>query len=347
MGLTFSAKPRRRNGLRVLIAIVVLILIAAGAIFLLVHTPGPPGLPKSEVDAYLNAWGKGDTRTMESLLDKRPADLATTATSLVKSAPGSHATYTRTGLVRDKKGEGATATYSARVDVGGFGPVEWKGTLHIARVKTSNGTQWEINWNPSNLYPGLAEGQHLTLNRVWATRAPIIAADGSFLAGSQAIVKIGLEPDRITKSLPKIKRLMQSLVGTQPTDIDAALHGPGVQPNYFVEIATVPDDALQGRVAAEARADPRRVLPTRSGRGDAGRVGERGPHRQRRRDHRRTLEGARRAVPRRRHRRPRRVAVDVRDPPRRTPDRHGRDRGGHEDREDGEDVRRARASRSR
>ena len=36
---------------------------------------------------------------------------------------------------------------------------------------------------------------------------------------------------------------MKSLVGTDPASIDAALHGPGVQPKYFVEIATVPDDA--------------------------------------------------------------------------------------------------------
>ena len=243
MGLTFSAKPRRRTGLRVLIALVALILVAVGSVFFLVHKSGPPGLPKSEVDAYLKAWGAGDTRTMETLLDKTPADLSSTATSLVKAAPGSRATYTRTTLVRDKNDNNkATATYSAHVDVAGFGPVEWKGTLHLARVKKPDGTEWQIAWNPSNLYPGLAEGQHLTVQRVWPERAPIIASDGSFLAGSQAIVKIGIEPDRIAKSLPKIKQLMQSLVGTQPTDIDAALHGPGVKPNYFVQIATVPDD---------------------------------------------------------------------------------------------------------
>src|SRR3954454_497809 len=250
MGLTFSTKPRRRTGLRVFIAIVILIAVAVIAVVFLVKHTGPPALPKSEVDAYLKAWSTGDARTMESLLDKRPADLATTAASLVKSTPGSKATYTRTTLVRDKQNDHATATYAAHVEVAGFGPVEWKGTLHVVRVTRKDGTQWEIAWDPANLYPGLKKGQHLTVNRVWATRAPITASDGSFLAGSQAIVKIGLEPDRIAKSLPKIKRLMQQLVGTQPSDIDAALHGPGVQPNYFVEIASVPDDA---RYANELR----------------------------------------------------------------------------------------------
>jgi cell division protein FtsI/penicillin-binding protein 2 len=250
MGLTFGAKPRRRTGLRVFIALVVLVVFAVGAVVFLVKTTGPPPLPKSEVDAYLKAWSTGDTRTMASLLDTQPPDLATAATSLVKSAPGSKATYTRTTLVRDKQKDHATATYAAKVDIAGFGPVAWKGTLHLVRLKKADGEQWEILWNPANLYPGLKTGQHLTSTRVWATRAPIIASDGSFLAGSQAIVKIGLEPDRISKSLPKIKQLMQQLVGTQPSTIDAALHGPGVKPNYFVEIASVPDDA---RYASELR----------------------------------------------------------------------------------------------
>src|SRR5207244_8359499 len=73
--------------------------------------------------------------------------------------------------------------------------------------------------------------------------ASITAADGSFLAGSQKIVKIGLEPDRVTKNLPHIKDVLNRLLGTTPESIDAALHGPGVRPNYFVEVAQVPDDA--------------------------------------------------------------------------------------------------------
>src|ERR1700753_3467274 len=108
MGLTFSAKPRRRTGLRVFIALVVLVVFAAAAVVLLVRKSGPPALPSSEVDAYLKAWSTGDTRTMASLLDRQPPDLAVAATSLVKSAPGSKATYTRTALARDKQPDHAT-----------------------------------------------------------------------------------------------------------------------------------------------------------------------------------------------------------------------------------------------
>jgi cell division protein FtsI/penicillin-binding protein 2 len=235
--------------LRVLITLVVVIAIAAGGIFVLwKDRPQPPALPKAEVDGFLRAWAAGDVRTMGTLLDQVPPDLATTAMSLVNAAPGSRAQYTRTSLARDTKGNGATAKYHARIEIGGFGSVEWDGTLAVARVKEPTATQWEIHWQPSDLFSGLKAGQHLSFQRTWPARAPIVAGDGSFLAGSAKIVKIGIEPDRIAKSLPRIKKVMLDLVGTKGSEIDAALHGPSVKPNYFVEIASVPDDARYATV---------------------------------------------------------------------------------------------------
>ncbi len=245
VGLTFGTNRQRRSRrLRVAISLVVVIAIgAAGLLVLWKDRPGPPPLPKAEVDGFLRAWSSGDVRTMRTLLDQIPPDLETTATSLVKAAPGSRAQYTRTALTRDAKGNGVTAKYHARVDVGGFGAVEWDGTFAVARVKEGTETQWEIRWKPTDLYPGLKPGEHLSFTRAWLPRAPIVAEDGAFLAGSAKIVKIGIEPDRIKKSLPRIKKVMLELVGTKGSEIDAALHGPGVKPNYFVEIASVPDDA--------------------------------------------------------------------------------------------------------
>ena len=241
MGLTFRAKPRRRNGLWIAAAVVVVLALGVGAFVFLHDSGGPPALPTAELDTYLGAWGAGDARTMAAFIDAPPADLATTSTSLVKSARGSRARYTRTSLVRTKTG--ATATYRAHVDIPGFGPFEWDGTLELARVKIAKQEVWRIRWQPSALYPRLASGQHLAFHQTWPARASITAADGSFLAGSQDVVKIGLEPDRIKQSLKQIKRLMKSLVGTDPAAIDQALAAPGVRPNYFVEIARVPNDA--------------------------------------------------------------------------------------------------------
>ena len=117
--------------------------------------------------------------------------------------------------------------------------------------------------SPAISFPGSQTVNACVFQRSqWPTRAPIVAADGSLLAGSQSVVQIGLEPDRIAKSLPTIKKRMKSLVGTDPASIDAALHGPGVQPKYFVEIATVPGRRpVPHRAASPARTHSRRVLP--------------------------------------------------------------------------------------
>ena len=242
MGLTFATRRRHRFWrLRTLVVVIVVVAIAGGGILALHHASTAAPLPASEVDAFLAGWSTGDTSAMASFVDAPPSDLPTTATSLAKSVAGGTVRYTRTSLVRTKTG--ATATYGAHVTLPGYGALDWTGTLPLVRVKQPNETVWRIQWQPADLYPGLAAGQHLVLQRgPWPTRAPIVAADGSLLAGAQSVVQIGLEPTKITKSLPKIKKMMKSLVGTDAATIDAALHGPGVRPNYFIAIATVPED---------------------------------------------------------------------------------------------------------
>jgi cell division protein FtsI/penicillin-binding protein 2 len=244
VGLTFTDKPRRFWRLRTLVVLVVVVAVGAG-VFVITRSSddaAKPPLPTGRVDAFLRAWSEGKTKRMAAQMDAAPPGLADTAMSLSKSAPGSKARYTRTTLVRDPIGGGATATYHAHIDVAGFGPLDWDGVLPIERVQlTKTRTVWRIHYQPDILYPGLLEGQRLTLQRSWLTRATITAADGTLLGGPQEIVTIGLEPDRV-RNLAHIKDLLKTLTGTDPASVDAALGAPGVKPNYFVPVATVPYD---------------------------------------------------------------------------------------------------------
>ncbi|HWS46041.1 MAG TPA: NTF2-like N-terminal transpeptidase domain-containing protein, partial [Acidimicrobiia bacterium] len=243
MPLTF-AERRRRRWPRVLGALVVVGAISAGTMYVLGNRrSGPPPLPSTELRRFLTAWSAGDAPGMAAYLETAPPDLATTATVLVRGVPGNRADYARTSLTRDRVGGTATATYHARVDLAGFGPLEWNGTLTWVRVKSGKTDVWRIRWRPDLLFPQLAAGQLLAEQIHWPARASIFAADGSLLAGAQSVVVIGLEPDRVSAQLPQIKQLLQTLVGTDPASVDAALHAPGVRPNFFVPVATVPDDA--------------------------------------------------------------------------------------------------------
>lgn len=242
----FSSKRRGRSALKgilkVLGVLVVIGGLVAAGLFVFNRGDDEVALPTAEVDHYLTAWTKGDGPGMAAFVVSPPADLAANATSLVKSAPGSTSEYTRTSvvLVDDTN---ATATYRAVVKMPELGELAWNGTLSLVRVETADDDQvWRVQWRPANLYPGLKGGQQLALTRTWHARASIIGGDGAVLAGTKGVVTIGLQPDRVAASLPRVKELMQELAGVDSAAIDKALNAPGVQPNYFVPVATVPDD---------------------------------------------------------------------------------------------------------
>ena len=232
---------RRRRWPRVLAVVVVVVAIGAGVAFFIANRNSSSSLPNSQVDAFLTSWSRGDAPGMAAQLDTPPPTLAKQAMSLVQSAPGSKAEYKVIKLTRDKgKSDRATATYHAHVDLPAFGPVDWDGSLPLAKTKTG----WKIRWDPSDLYPGLQGAQRLVLHRTWPTRASILAADGSVLSGVKDSVDVGVRRDHIT-DLNDVKKHFSDVLHVDPALIDAALaKGPKDHPDWFLYVTTVPRDAV-------------------------------------------------------------------------------------------------------
>lgn len=225
----------RRRWLTATLAVLAAAVIVVVAVVVVQHLRKPSALPHAQAAAFAAAWSRGDTAAMARAADHLSADSATTAVSLVRAAPGSRAEYRVANLVH--QGKHAVATYHARVDVAGFGPVEWQGRFGLVKV----GTRWLVRWTPSVAYPGLQRGQRLTLHRTWRARAPILDAGGAVLEGEQPAVILGLEPDRIT-DLAQVKQVLTSTAGVDPKHVDDVLHAPGVQPFYFLPVVTVTAD---------------------------------------------------------------------------------------------------------
>jgi cell division protein FtsI/penicillin-binding protein 2 len=224
----------RRRWLVIVVAAVV--VLASAVIVWKVAAGGDTSPTRKEADAFLDAWGRGDSAAMAGYLDAPPTDLAARVGTLARAAPRTtialHAT-----AVSGQSATAATASYHARADVAGFGPFEWDGQLPLTKI----GGQWRVHWDPADLFPGLAEGQRLTLAKTWPTRAPILGADGNPLVSDQPGVSVGLEPDHIT-NLDAVKSTLSTLLGVDPTAVDRALGAPGVQPSFFVPIITLPTD---------------------------------------------------------------------------------------------------------
>jgi len=207
--------------------VVTVALVAAG--LAIVIGRGGTSLPRSQVSTYLADWSAGDAAGMGALLDAAPPDLATLAMSLVASAPGSRATYTLTGLTA------AMASYHAHVDLAGFGPVDWDGTLPLVKVAGA----WRIRWAASDLFPGLEGVEHLSFHRSWSPRAPILDATGAPLVSEQPAVTVGVEPSHVVV-LSQVQSVLASLLGVDPATVSRALAAPGVRPDFFVPILTIP-----------------------------------------------------------------------------------------------------------
>ncbi|HEX4821408.1 MAG TPA: penicillin-binding transpeptidase domain-containing protein [Acidimicrobiales bacterium] len=223
----------RRRRLVIVIAVVVVAVVGVVTVWKMT-TSGGTSATRREADAFLDAWTRGDTIAMSVHLDTPPPDLAATVGALTHAAPGTTLTL-HTTVVHETTSTTAVASYHARADVAGFGPFEWDGQLPLTK---SNG-QWRVHWDPSDLFPGLAVGQRLTVAEKWPTRAPILGAGGDPLVSDQPAVSVGLEPDHIT-NLEDVKTTLSSLLSVDPATVDRALAAPGVQPSFFVPIITLP-----------------------------------------------------------------------------------------------------------
>jgi cell division protein FtsI/penicillin-binding protein 2 len=205
--------------------VVVVVGVAGAAIGVAVAVA--PHHPSSRplVARYLAAWSAGDTATMAQLLDAPPGDLAAVALSLTASVPGARATY---AVAQARAG---SATYHAAVSVPGFGSVTWDDGLVVVKGR--------IRWAESDLYPGLVGNQHLVVETTWPARAPILGDDGTALVAQQQSVSVGLEPDHVT-NLATVQATLSRLLGVDPASVARDLAAPGVRPNYFVPVVTVP-----------------------------------------------------------------------------------------------------------
>ena len=228
--------PESRRSRRALIggAAVLAATIAVGTAVILGSGGGSDASARAARD-YLAAWSRGDAAAMSGQLDAPPPDLPARVASLAKSASGTHAAMT----LRTMTGSGATrsASYHAHLDVGGFGPLDWDGQLPMHHATN----RWLVHWQPDDIYPGLADGQHLSLERTWPTRAPILGADGTPLVSDAPTVAIGVEPDRMS-NVATVQAALHSVLNVDPAAVTRALAAPGVKPNFFVPVTTVAAD---------------------------------------------------------------------------------------------------------
>ena len=233
MGLTFcdqEAAPVPACAMLVVLLVVVVDRRRAHSSCSAQATAGR-GLPEAEVDAFLRPGRADDAARWRRTLDKPPADLATHSHVAREVGAGQPRPCTRApSSTQERTGPGATATYHAHVDVARLRDRRL-GRHAPLRAGQGEGKQQcgGSRGSPICCIRASPPASTSTLNRTWPVARSISRPTARCSRARGIVMTIGLEPDRIARALPQIKMLMQSLVGTDPAAIDAALHAPGVQ----------------------------------------------------------------------------------------------------------------------
>jgi hypothetical protein len=156
--------------------------VAAGvAAYLLLRTIGSPSQTAAD---YLSAWQHSDYPAMDLLSVNKPH--GGVAGPLKQAA-------TQLGLKHLRLVPGRVSTIDGKTEVGfraaaslASGQV-WNYQGELALVEQNQ--HWWVDWDPSDIYPGLGPGQRFALAAAWPARAPILGGDGTDLTSPATVAK--------------------------------------------------------------------------------------------------------------------------------------------------------------
>lgn len=230
-------RPRRHAPVAVAAVLALVVVASAGGIAAWRIESSAEARSRRDVvaraDAYLSAWSGRDWNAMRRLADRPPKDFTAFHKAIAAALRESAATYRRGG---EPVLSGATATVPFDVDatLDGLGRWSYRSRLSFTRV----GERWLVRWSPSTVHPQLRPGTELQRTRTWAARAPILARDGTALTVPATVYVVGVEPARI-EDRAELLRALRTYAGADPEAVARALDAPGVQPSWFVPVATL------------------------------------------------------------------------------------------------------------
>jgi len=128
---------------------------------------------------------------------------------------------------------GAEITVRLTLDLIEVGPWSYETSVRLV-----GSPDWRTVWSQTALHPSLEPGDVLRVDRSWQPRAAIRAADGTPLAGAEAVKVVGVVPSRIADLDTLTLRLAQ-LAGIDPQAVRDELANPVVQPDWFVPVGTI------------------------------------------------------------------------------------------------------------
>jgi cell division protein FtsI/penicillin-binding protein 2 len=220
----------RRWVIVAVVAVLVLGAAGAGAWWLL----RPTARPEPVAAAYLEAWGRKDWAAMQAQVAAPPADFAKRHTDMLEDLRVAEASFTPgTATVTDDRAE---LPFQAKLRLRALGAWPYDGVLRLVR----RDGRWLVDWSPATLHPDLTEGLRFQRTRTWPDRAPILAADGSELAGPGPVVTVNVVGERVKDPAAVVAALVTHVEVPRAT-ARQALADAERRPNQAVPVITLPE----------------------------------------------------------------------------------------------------------
>jgi cell division protein FtsI/penicillin-binding protein 2 len=238
-----------------------LAVVVAAVAFVVFGGPGDPPGPRTALDPYLAAWGRGDDRAAAALTDN-PRAAAAALTTNRRGLDGARVRAS-VGEVREHD-DAADADVRVTWNVPGIGPWSYDATIALAR----DDDKWRIAWSPADIHPRLRGASRLGTVRQAPDRAPILDRDGRPLVMARQVVRVGIDRAKVSDVDATATQLAE-LLKIDGDKLAAAARRAG--PKQFVEAVTLRTadyqplaDRLQAIQGVQTVDGTAQLAPTRS-----------------------------------------------------------------------------------
>lgn len=214
---------------------------------------------------YLGAWAASDWELAARFVSGSPPGFAAAHRAWLTGLGAASVDFSVGDVSPADEGAGARVAFTAAVALVGAGTWEYEGSVPVLRAEG----RWLVDWSPRVLHPSLDNEDTLRVARTWPVRGALLAVDGRPIASEQAVKEIGIVPGDV-EDLDALLVALADLAGIDPGTALGEIERPGVQPDWFVPVGTVPSaeypalaDALEALEGVMVRdATERSALPS-------------------------------------------------------------------------------------
>jgi cell division protein FtsI/penicillin-binding protein 2 len=143
-------------------------------------------------------------------------------------------------------GGSAVATFTASVDLAADSRVwTYKGSFDLSK----SGGNWLVDWSPSDIVPGLQQGDRLGVITTFPSRGLVLDSAGQPLQSSAQVYLVGVVPAKLT-NLGETAADFASVTGVEAAQVSGQI--AAAPPEQFLKLASLDPDTyakLRGKLA--------------------------------------------------------------------------------------------------